>query len=107
MADFKYRNIIGGVIAMIGMLVVLAEAGHIYIHREEQIKLWIIGIGVLIAFVGGSIIDTKLTETIGKNAASIAVPIIEVIRTGRRKTDPAIPVVVDAEIKTEQSDEPK
>lgn len=88
------RTIWGSFIALVGFFTVMIETGlSIYNHRPVIAS--VIFVGVIVAFVGGYIMYPKFTDGLARSFRENALPFVEVMRGGRRATDPVVetPVV--------------
>ncbi len=102
------RTIWGTFVALTGFITVMLETGlSIYNHRPVIAS--VIFVGVTVAFVGGYVMYPKLTDGLARSFRDNALPFVEVLRGGRRASDP--PVVVNTnptvEVDSNTKDESK
>jgi hypothetical protein len=95
------RTFWGAFVAAVGFMTGFTETIlSIYFHRPVIAS--VIFVSMVFAFVGGYIMYPKFTDGLARSFRENALPFVEVLRGGRRNTDPVVEVpVVEAKKKDE------
>lgn len=83
--------IVGAIVAIVGAAIVLSDT-YIAIKTRTPPTFGTAVIGIIFAFVGGYIMYPSFTDHLAASFTKNALPFVEVIRGGRRKTDPVVEV---------------
>lgn len=88
--------VVGYILATVGVLFILVEAGlHTYgyfSNNKYEIDRWVLLIGAVIGFVGFWMINSTSTTNGLQVLSGAVIGIIRVVRTGKRDSDVAVVV---------------